>query len=129
MDASSRCVYHKIFEWLQIQLSTALANRSPEMRAAGIDGVDRLAQLAPLSIGLLDIFGFEIFERNSLEQVRYTTLEELALSTWHLTHALALHLTPPHLSLTTGSSASTSPTRSCRASSIRSWSSTRRCVT
>ena len=68
-EALAKCVYHKVFEWLQVAVSTALANRSPEMRAAGIDGSDKLSQLAPTSIGLLDIFGFEIFQSNSLEQL------------------------------------------------------------
>ena len=30
-EALAKCVYAKVFEWLQIQLSTALANRSPDL--------------------------------------------------------------------------------------------------
>eukprot|EP00485_Elphidium_margaritaceum_P007561 CAMPEP_0202691960 /NCGR_PEP_ID=MMETSP1385-20130828/6494_1 /ASSEMBLY_ACC=CAM_ASM_000861 /TAXON_ID=933848 /ORGANISM="Elphidium margaritaceum" /LENGTH=1474 /DNA_ID=CAMNT_0049347425 /DNA_START=27 /DNA_END=4451 /DNA_ORIENTATION=+ len=46
-------VYSKLFDWLVIQI-----NKSMEPKAAVYK-----------SIGLLDIFGFEIFQRNSLEQL------------------------------------------------------------
>ncbi|GBP21052.1 Myosin-IB [Eumeta japonica] len=53
-DALAKAVYDRLFSWLVSKLNTSLAPRSRDAR----DSV----------IGILDIYGFEIFPKNSFEQ-------------------------------------------------------------
>eukprot|EP00484_Ammonia_sp_Unknown_P018101 CAMPEP_0197028252 /NCGR_PEP_ID=MMETSP1384-20130603/7978_1 /TAXON_ID=29189 /ORGANISM="Ammonia sp." /LENGTH=1466 /DNA_ID=CAMNT_0042457223 /DNA_START=22 /DNA_END=4422 /DNA_ORIENTATION=+ len=52
-DALIKFVYSKLFDWLVLQINKSMEPKSKVYK----------------SIGLLDIFGFEIFTRNSLEQL------------------------------------------------------------
>ena len=53
-DALAKAVYERLFSWLVYKLNDSLENRSNKSRKT--------------LMGLLDIYGFEIFERNSFEQ-------------------------------------------------------------
>ena len=64
-DGLSKALYGRMFDWLQRQVSNALAASG----AAAAGDTRPLAEAAPLFAGILDIFGFEIFESNSLEQL------------------------------------------------------------
>ena len=57
-DATAKAIYSKLFNWLVGRINTFLSS------GEGGAGVE---------IGVLDIFGFENFERNSFEQVPLTT--------------------------------------------------------
>lgn len=50
-DALSKCIYGKLFDWLVLRVNEAIAGEKGSF------------------IGVLDIFGFEIFENNSFEQL------------------------------------------------------------
>lgn len=55
-DAMAKGLYGRLFDWMVNQINCLLSfNRSPNYE--------------PLAIGLLDIFGFENFPRNSFEQL------------------------------------------------------------
>lgn len=54
-DALSKALYDNLFEWLVQRLNQSII---PEKNNSNKD---------PLSIGLLDIFGFENFKNNSFE--------------------------------------------------------------
>ncbi|XP_015113330.1 myosin-IIIb [Diachasma alloeum] len=55
-DAMAKGLYGRLFDWMVNQINCLLSfNRSPKYE--------------PLAIGLLDIFGFENFPRNSFEQL------------------------------------------------------------
>lgn len=55
-DAMAKGLYGRLFDWMVNQINCLLCfNRSPSYE--------------PLAIGLLDIFGFENFPRNSFEQL------------------------------------------------------------
>lgn len=55
-DAMAKGLYGRLFDWMVNQINCLLCfNRSPNYE--------------PLAIGLLDIFGFENFPRNSFEQL------------------------------------------------------------
>ncbi|TPX68482.1 hypothetical protein SpCBS45565_g02989 [Spizellomyces sp. 'palustris'] len=56
-DALAKALYSRLFDWIVQAVNTAMANL-----AAG------LREKSQLSLGVLDIFGFEIFERNGFEQ-------------------------------------------------------------
>jgi myosin heavy subunit len=56
-DAVSKFMYDKLFDWLVERINQSIG------KGAAIKGQ---------SIGILDIFGFEIFQRNSFEQVTHT---------------------------------------------------------
>ena len=55
VDALAKAVYNELFNWLVSQINNAVK---------GTKGC---------FIGVLDIFGFEIFEKNSFEQVLFRT--------------------------------------------------------
>jgi myosin heavy subunit len=59
-DAISKAVYAKMFDWIIKKINSAIANPEKEKTI----NKDKL-----LKIGILDIFGFEIFETNSFEQL------------------------------------------------------------
>lgn len=46
-DALSKAIYAKLFDWLVIRLNQALVSKQPD-----------------LNIGVLDIYGFEVFDVN-----------------------------------------------------------------
>eukprot|EP01097_Dermamoeba_algensis_P012068 TRINITY_DN966_c0_g1_i1.p1 TRINITY_DN966_c0_g1~~TRINITY_DN966_c0_g1_i1.p1 ORF type:complete len:1106 (+),score=323.31 TRINITY_DN966_c0_g1_i1:51-3368(+) len=52
-DALSKSIYDRIFDWLVVQVNTALQKGGSQARTV---------------IGVLDIFGFEIFKHNGFEQ-------------------------------------------------------------
>lgn len=54
-DATAKFIYTKLFDWLIWRVNVAFMGQS--------------GQVTKQSIGILDIFGFEIFEKNSLEQL------------------------------------------------------------
>lgn len=60
-DALSKAVYGRLFDWLVTRINTAVA-----IKTSGVQSV--VAKDYPF-IGVLDIFGFEIFEFNSFEQL------------------------------------------------------------
>ena len=53
-DATAKAVYGRLFKWLVYRINDTLSPRQLER---------------PLEVGVLDIFGFENFERNSFEQL------------------------------------------------------------
>ena len=55
-DGMSKCLYAALFDWIVLQINRALLAKR-----------DKGAQL--YSIGVLDIFGFEDFRKNSFEQL------------------------------------------------------------
>jgi hypothetical protein len=56
-DSLGKAVYGQLFDWLVIRINTAVADTDPS------DDASRRF------IGILDIFGFEIFKKNSFEQL------------------------------------------------------------
>ncbi|KAJ3348930.1 class II myosin [Allomyces javanicus] len=52
-DALAKMLYHRLFDWIVVRVNQAM----------------RPAAKATRSIGVLDIYGFEIFEHNSFEQL------------------------------------------------------------
>ncbi|ELU02859.1 hypothetical protein CAPTEDRAFT_226894 [Capitella teleta] len=57
-DAMAKCLYAALFDWIVLQINHALLAKPREARA----------ETQGNSIGVLDIFGFEDFQRNSFEQ-------------------------------------------------------------
>jgi len=55
-DALAKAVYSKLFSWIVAQVNTSLMDPSTKTGDSGV-------------LGILDIYGFENFERNSLEQL------------------------------------------------------------
>ncbi|XP_043838349.1 unconventional myosin-IXb isoform X2 [Dromiciops gliroides] len=56
-DSMAKSLYSALFDWIVLRINHALLNKK-----------DMEESVACLSIGVLDIFGFEDFERNSFEQ-------------------------------------------------------------
>ncbi|KAJ3148444.1 Unconventional myosin-Ie [Geranomyces variabilis] len=56
-DALAKTLYSRLFDWIVQAVNTAMATLAAGMR-----------ETSQLSLGVLDIFGFEIFERNGFEQ-------------------------------------------------------------
>jgi hypothetical protein len=69
-NALARHLYDRLFEWIVGRINEALVVKDA-VAARGRSGRDLLSSGAPASnfIGMLDIFGFEIFEKNSFEQL------------------------------------------------------------
>eukprot|EP00466_Bigelowiella_natans_P016846 jgi/Bigna1/138429/aug1.44_g13137 len=67
-DALSKFIYNALFDWLvaKINIMTEVEG-SKERKTQGKLARNDSGQI--LTIGILDIFGFEIFEKNSLEQL------------------------------------------------------------
>lgn len=59
-DALAKALYCKLFDWLVLRMNAAMRH-CPHAADA--------AQLSQHTLGLLDIYGFEVFQRNSLEQL------------------------------------------------------------
>jgi len=57
-DGLAKAMYQRVFSWMVMRINANLANMQLD------DGLTR----ARFFIGILDIFGFEIFDENSLEQ-------------------------------------------------------------
>ena len=51
-DALAKAIYDKIFDWLVVRINSAMVKQSQQI----------------LSIGVLDIYGFEVFDKNGFEQ-------------------------------------------------------------
>lgn len=61
-DGLAKATYSRLFDWLQAQLTAALAaHNASAASAAHTPNEQSLTQVAPLCIGLLDIFGFEVW--------------------------------------------------------------------
>mmetsp|Transcript_11310 Transcript_11310/g.20776 ORF Transcript_11310/g.20776 Transcript_11310/m.20776 type:complete len:1021 (-) Transcript_11310:294-3356(-) len=60
-DALAKVIYSRLFDWIVGRLNTSL-DLSHQAGSARVDQKDAA------KIGVLDIYGFEIFERNSFEQ-------------------------------------------------------------
>lgn len=60
-DALSKSVYSRLFDWLVARLNTCLAADSSSCSRQNAGGRSRL-------LGILDIYGFEVFATNSFEQ-------------------------------------------------------------
>ncbi|KAI8900491.1 P-loop containing nucleoside triphosphate hydrolase protein, partial [Globomyces pollinis-pini] len=56
-DALAKALYTRMFDWIVQAVNTAMSNLAANLREAQI-----------LCLGVLDIFGFEIFEKNGFEQ-------------------------------------------------------------
>jgi myosin-1 len=56
-DALSKALYTRMFDWIVQAVNSAMANLAKNLQDGHI-----------LCLGVLDIFGFEIFEKNGFEQ-------------------------------------------------------------
>jgi hypothetical protein len=79
-DALCKFVYGRVFDWLVARINSSLAQRleckgggAGEVATWGVDGGGEggasVGGTRAPTINILDIFGFEVFERNSLEQL------------------------------------------------------------
>ena len=77
-DGLSKAMYQRVFSWMVMRINANLA-----IMTSQDDGLSR----ARFFIGILDIFGFEIFDINSLEQlcINFTNEKLQAVSYTHLT--------------------------------------------
>lgn len=64
-DSLSKNVYERLFNYLIKRLNFAIS--TPEYRNVNVEQI--INDKGRLSIGLLDIFGFEVFKKNSFEQL------------------------------------------------------------
>jgi hypothetical protein len=62
-DALAKHVYQRLFDWIVKRLNKSSST------SGGIDADAAKTKSAELFIGVLDIFGFEVFEHNSFEQL------------------------------------------------------------
>uniref|UniRef100_A0A2K5YXM8 Myosin IXB n=1 Tax=Mandrillus leucophaeus TaxID=9568 RepID=A0A2K5YXM8_MANLE len=72
-DSMAKSLYSALFDWIVLRINHALLNKKDVEEAVSC-----------LSIGVLDIFGFEDFERNSFEQfcINYEEYQGEGI-TWH----------------------------------------------
>jgi len=68
-DSLTKAIYTSVFDWLVEQLNRWMATGVSGEVDADAASLKSLYERAPLFIGVLDIFGFEIFETNSLQQL------------------------------------------------------------
>eukprot|EP00741_Cyanophora_paradoxa_P014639 tig00020816_g14119.t1 len=70
-NALARAIYQRLFDWLVARINSSLRMQSIVHNALHGDAMRAGAGEAPAAayIGVLDIFGFEFFERNSFEQL------------------------------------------------------------
>ena len=66
-DSASKAVYSKMFDWLVAAINAKCSDEASESQRANY-------------IGILDIFGFEIFEHNGFEQALWLTLPPLSVT-------------------------------------------------
>ena len=64
IDSLARALYDKLFDWIIMKINASIEPSSPPT----------------IFLGLLDIFGFEIFDKNSLEQFLINTTNEMLQS-------------------------------------------------
>eukprot|EP01113_Clastostelium_recurvatum_P018679 TRINITY_DN2199_c0_g3_i1.p1 TRINITY_DN2199_c0_g3~~TRINITY_DN2199_c0_g3_i1.p1 ORF type:complete len:1027 (-),score=334.99 TRINITY_DN2199_c0_g3_i1:84-2738(-) len=62
-DALAKSLYERLFQWIVTKVNTNIQCPDPDVQR-------------PLVIGILDIYGFEIFERNSFEQLNINYCNE-----------------------------------------------------
>jgi myosin-5 len=65
-DALAKAIYSYLFDWLVLRVNRSMADEGGHQNGAGAESN---GQNAHSSIGILDIFGFEILERNTFEQL------------------------------------------------------------
>lgn len=85
-DGLARFVYSKLFDWIVMKINDAIKVKEVE--------IPTNASGSALSIGILDIFGFESFEINSFEQlcINYTNeVLQLVFTTVTLVRQLAIY--------------------------------------
>jgi len=68
-DALAKMVYERCFTWLITQCNARLSSKEP-------------ASPSHAFIGVLDIFGFEIFQTNSFEQLCINYCNEKCVAAW-----------------------------------------------
>ena len=105
-DALVKIMYARLFDWIVMRVNKT---------------VDASGDTSDRYIGLLDVYGFEFFELNSFEQVSRTPSEAVSLFDLHLVTKYCRFC----FCSAAASSASTSPTKSCRCTSTK-LSSTKR---
>ena len=64
-DTFAKALYEKLFNWLVKRLNKSISSKNYEK----MQFEDIIKDPGRLSIGLLDIFGFEVFKINSFEQI------------------------------------------------------------
>eukprot|EP00518_Triparma_eleuthera_P023171 CAMPEP_0197570182 /NCGR_PEP_ID=MMETSP1320-20131121/40266_1 /TAXON_ID=91990 /ORGANISM="Bolidomonas sp., Strain RCC2347" /LENGTH=83 /DNA_ID=CAMNT_0043132603 /DNA_START=61 /DNA_END=309 /DNA_ORIENTATION=- len=67
-DGLARDVYGRLFDWIVGSVNESIESRAEAAKDAA-QQPDRSFSGRVLDIGVLDIFGFECFKRNSFEQL------------------------------------------------------------
>ncbi|OLQ19023.1 Myosin head (motor domain) family protein [Cryptosporidium hominis] len=69
-DSMAKAIYSKLFDWLVFRINKSMTNGLMNNNSGGGIGQDILSKknFSGRSIGLLDIYGFEVFDCNSFEQ-------------------------------------------------------------
>jgi myosin heavy subunit len=68
-DGLAKALYSALFDWLIGRMNESLARTEQAAAGARDEDAEAVLQREPLSIGVLDIFGFETFQTNSFEQL------------------------------------------------------------
>ena len=64
-DALCKALYSKMFEWVMDRINASMRKWGNDNKDENVDATSK----SPSVIGILDIFGFELFDKNSLEQM------------------------------------------------------------